>query len=151
MNSTVDESITCAAPLTVIPVIEEQLEISKRVVETGVVRITKHVDERRQIIDEPLTRDDVEVVRVRVDRVVDQPVAVRTEGDLTIISVHEEVTLVTKQLVVTEEIHIRKKTSEFRLPIDVGLRRESISIEETSSDARLDSKSASDRQLDAQR
>lgn len=117
-------------PIVTIPIIEEQLEISKRVVDTGGVRLIKRVEEREQTVDEPLQVDAVEIVRVPINRAVDQPVAVRTEGELTIISVHEEVTLITKQLIVTEEIHIRKKSTTIHRPIDVNLRRETIAIED---------------------
>ena len=62
---------------TVIPVIEEELDVQKRVVETGKVRVTKEVHERETVVDEPLFHDEVEVERVLIDRVVDAPVPVR--------------------------------------------------------------------------
>ena len=42
----------------VIPVIREELEVGKRVVETGKgVRVTKTVSEREGVVDEPLVRE----------------------------------------------------------------------------------------------
>jgi stress response protein YsnF len=43
----------------------EELKVDKREVETEIgVRITKSVSEREEIIDEPLTKDEVVVERV---------------------------------------------------------------------------------------
>ena len=41
---------------TVIPLLEETVSVSKRMVETGKVRITKTVRETQEIVDEPLLR-----------------------------------------------------------------------------------------------
>lgn len=53
----------------------------------------------------------VEVTRVRVDREVDEAPRVRQEGDVTIISLVEEVLVVTKRLFLREEIHVRRSAS----------------------------------------
>src|ERR671936_812567 len=45
----------------VVPVLVEELEVQKRAVETGKVRITKVVHERETIVDEPLWRDHVAI------------------------------------------------------------------------------------------
>ena len=63
----------------VVPVLAEELEVQTRVVETGKVRITKVVHEREAHVDEPLWREEVEVTRVPMQRVVDGPVPVREE------------------------------------------------------------------------
>jgi hypothetical protein len=63
----------------VVPVIVEELEVQKWTVETGKVRIIKVVHERKTIVDEPFFRDEVEVERVLIDRVVDAPVPVRKQ------------------------------------------------------------------------
>jgi hypothetical protein len=65
----------------VVPVIVEELEVQKRIVETGKVRITKVVHEREIIVDEPFFRDEVEVECVLIDRVVDAPVPVQYEDN----------------------------------------------------------------------
>jgi len=48
----------------VVPVLMEELEVQKRVVETGTVRLTKVVHERETLVDEPLFREEVEVTHV---------------------------------------------------------------------------------------
>src|SRR5207302_886922 len=55
----------------VVPVLMEELEVQKRPVETGKVRMTKVVHERETIVDEPLWHDNVAVTRVPMQRVVD--------------------------------------------------------------------------------
>ncbi len=112
-----------------VPVVEERLNVSKRVRETGRVRITKHVETRQEIVDEPLLREEVEVERVPVDRYVDAPVPVRSEGDTTIVPVLEEVLVVEKRLLLKEELHITKRRTERRQPQDVTLRSERVEVE----------------------
>jgi len=117
------------ADTTVIPVIEEELDVQKRVVETGKVRVTKGVHEYETLVDEPLFRDEVEVERVRIDRVVDGPLPVRYEDDAMIVPIMEEVLVVEKRLVLKEELHIRKRRVEMHQPQQVTLRREEVRVE----------------------
>jgi uncharacterized protein (TIGR02271 family) len=123
-----------AGKTTVIPVIEEELDVQKRVVETGKVRVTKEVYERETLVDEPLFRDEVEVERVLIDRVVDGPVPVRYEADTMIVPIMEEVLVVEKRLVLKEELHIRKRRVETHRPQQVTLRREEVRVERLESE-----------------
>ena len=118
-----------AAKTTVIPVIEEELDVQKRVVETGKVRVTKGVHEHKTLVDEPLFRDEVEVERVLIDRVVDGPVPVRYEDDTMIVPIMEEVLVIEKRLVLKEELRIRKRRVETHQPQQVTLHREEAHIE----------------------
>jgi uncharacterized protein (TIGR02271 family) len=113
----------------VVPVLVEELEVQKRLVETGKVRITKVVHERETIVDEPLWRDNVAVSRVPMQRVVDGPVPVREEHGTTIISVVEEVLVVEKRWMLREEIHIRKQRTETHQPQRITLRSEEVQVE----------------------
>lgn len=112
-----------------IPVVEEYVEVDKRIVETGRVRIGKTVEERVEDIDLPLQQDEVDIQRIAVNRVVDAPVQSRQEGDTLIVPVHEEVLV--RQLVLTEELHITKRTRQIHEPEQVVLRRERVSVEHT--------------------
>jgi uncharacterized protein (TIGR02271 family) len=113
----------------VVPVIVEELEVQKRIVETGKVRITKVVHKRETIVDEPFLRDEVEVERVLIDRVVDGPVPVRYEDDTMIVPIMEEVLVVEKRLVLKEELYIRKRRVEMHRPQQVMLRSEEARVE----------------------
>ena len=113
----------------VVPVLVEELEVQKRPVETGKVRITKVVHERETTVDEPLWHDTVAITRVSIQRVVDGPVPVREENGTTIISVVEEVLVVTKRWMLREEIHIRQHRIETHQPQRITLRSEDVQVE----------------------
>jgi uncharacterized protein (TIGR02271 family) len=113
----------------VVPVVAEQLDVQKRRVETGGVRVKKIVREREEIIDEPLIREEVHVKRVPINRVVEGPVPVRHVGNTMIISLLEEVLVVEKRLMLKEELHITKDEVETYKPQRVVLRSEEATIE----------------------
>src|SRR4051794_8384239 len=52
----------------ILPVIEEEIKVGKRTVESGRVVINKRVEERQEIIDEPLLREEVLIRRVAINR-----------------------------------------------------------------------------------
>jgi uncharacterized protein (TIGR02271 family) len=113
----------------VVPVAQEVLDVQKRWVEGGRVRITKVVNRREEVIDEPLLREEVEVERVAIDRVVEGPMAIRHEGDVMIVPVLEEILVVEKRLVLKEELHIRRRRLEESRPQTVVLRSEEVTVE----------------------
>jgi len=113
----------------VIPVIAEELEVQKQVVETRKVRISKVTHENETVVDEPLFRDEVEVERVLVNRPVEEPLTVRYEDDTMIVPIMEEVLVVQKQLMLKEELRIRKRHVETHQPQQATLRREEAHIE----------------------
>jgi uncharacterized protein (TIGR02271 family) len=114
---------------TVVPVLVEELEVQKRVVETGKVRLTKVVHERETTVDEPLVREHVAISRVPMQRVVEGPIPMREEQGTTIISVVEEVLVVEKRWMLREEIHIRKRRTETHQPQPITLRSEEVQVE----------------------
>jgi uncharacterized protein (TIGR02271 family) len=123
-----EHSMPQGKPL-VVPVLVEELDVQKRLVETGKVRITKVVHERETLVDEPLFHDKVAITRVPIQRVVDGPVPVREENGTTIISIVEEVLVVEKRLMLREEIHIRKQRIETHQPQRITLRSEEVRVE----------------------
>lgn len=113
----------------VVPVIEEVLDITRERVEVGRIRVHKRVHERTELVDEPLLRDAVTVTHIPINRVIDQPIDIRQEGDTLIVPVLEEVLVVEKRLMLVEEVHITRRTNETRQPQEVTLRRENVEIE----------------------
>jgi uncharacterized protein (TIGR02271 family) len=93
-------------------VAREELEIGKRVVETGRVRIRKLVQAHEECVDEPLMHEEIEVQRIPVDREIQEPVQVRRDGDLLVVPVVEERLVVQKRLVLVEELHIRRRVRQ---------------------------------------
>ncbi len=122
-------SLTVTGETVRIPILEERLNVSKRVRETGRVRIKKLVETHEEMVDEPLLREDVEIQRVPVGRYVDEPLGVRREGDTTIIPVLEEVLVVEKRLLLKEELHVTKRRTEVREPQRIALRKEHVEVE----------------------
>ena len=114
------------------PLVEERLVTSKREVETGRVRVQTLVDERETLVREQLSRAEVEVERVPVQREVAEVPAVREEGDTTIIPIVQEVLVVHKKLVVTEELRIRRRrvVEEHVEPVTLRSQRAVIEREE---------------------
>jgi len=119
----------------VVPVIEEEVKVGKRVVESGRVQITKHIEQREQIVDEPLLRDEVEIKRVPINRPIDRVIEPRQVGDELIIPVMEEVLVVRKQLILKEELHVRRTQKQTRRPQRVTLRAERAEIKRLNSSA----------------
>jgi len=121
----------------VIPVIEEELATGTRAVKTGAVRIDKHVQKRVRRISAPLVHEDIEVRRVPVNREVTEPPRVRRRGDTVIVPVVEEEMVVTKRLVLKEEIHIVKRRTKERVVKEVELERERAEIHRLDASGRV--------------
>ncbi len=114
-----------------VPIHEERLVPGKRPVELGEIRVHKRVESKQDVIRQPLTRDEVEIERVRVSRPADGPMTPREEGEWLIVPVVEEVLVVQKRLMVTEEIRIRRHSVVEEQEIRDTVRREVVEVEDT--------------------
>jgi uncharacterized protein (TIGR02271 family) len=112
-----------------IPIVEERATIEKQVVPTGRVRITSRVEERLEVLRDELIAQTVAVERVAMNREVDAPPDIRTEGDVLIIPVVEQRLVVEKRWVVTEELHVRRREHTEAVEIPVELRSTNVSVE----------------------
>lgn len=113
----------------VLPVIEEELQVGKRLVERGALRVHKHVGEREEVVRELLSQETIEVERVPINRVVEAAEGVREDGDTVIIPVYEEMAVVEKRLVLKEEVRLHVRRSQREWKDRVTLRREEIDID----------------------
>ena len=113
----------------VIPLVEERAVILKRKKLTGGLRVRTVVRESEEVIDQPLTTDNIEVERVPLDRWVEAPVPTRQEGETTIITLLEEVVVVEKRLRATEEVRITRRRTTRQAAQHVTLRREEAVVE----------------------
>ena len=112
----------------VIPVVEEQAQIGKQVVESGRVRISKNVQEQEELVNLTLTHEEHRVERVPVNEYVETPPPpVRYEGDTMIIPVLREVVQV--RLLVVEELHITNKQVQTQVNQPVTLLKEEVNVE----------------------
>lgn len=117
-----------------IPLIEEQLVLEKRVVETGKVRLHKTVQEFEQQLDEPLAVNTFDIERVILNQVVESAPDIRQEGDTTIYPLVEERLVLSRQLVLKEEVRVTRRLSERRDTQVVTLRRDHLTVERQSSE-----------------
>ena len=113
----------------VIPVTEEELRLYKREVTTGKVRVRTTVDVETELVKATLDGETVEVTRVPVDRIVDHAPEIRTENDVTIIPILEEVLVVEKRLILKEELHVHKRRTTEDVETPVELRKQRAVIE----------------------
>ena len=111
-----------------IPIIEEELKISKRIVPTAHVRIQKSVNTYDVQLDEPLAISSVRIQKVSLGHVVDAAPTVRNEGNTVIYPVLEERLVITKELVLVEEIRVTNEFSELRDTQVVSMRREHLDV-----------------------
>jgi uncharacterized protein (TIGR02271 family) len=118
-----------AAERIVLPVVAEELQVAKRTVETGIVRVRKLVREHEETVDQPLTREEVQIERVPIGRLVEQPTAPRNEGDTLVIPVFEEVLVVEKRVMLKEEVRVTWQRTEERGRQQVTLRSEEVVVE----------------------
>ena len=121
----------------VIPVLEETLEVSKRSVTTGRVRVSTHTETHEESAEVELDRTAVDVVRVPVGRIVDEMPKVRNEGNTTIVPVVEERLVVVKQFFLKEELHIRQAVTRETVRQNVELRRQRVVIEHLDADGHV--------------
>ncbi len=115
--------------LIVLPVTQEELQVHKRQVDAGGVRVTTHVEREERLVDEPGYVEEIEVTRTPLNQVVESAPEPRHEGDDLVIPILEEVLVVEKRLVVKEELRISKRRREIRNPQRVTLRRLDAAVE----------------------
>lgn len=108
----------------VVPVVSEDVHADAVPVETGGVRVVKRVESHDEILQQELRKGRAEVRRIKTDRVVDGPLPAQRVGNTLIIPVVSEVLRVTKEWVVTEEIHITQLEERENFEQTVPVRRE---------------------------
>lgn len=121
-----------------IPVIEENLEVGKRTVETGGVRV------RSQIVEKPveetlrLREEHVIVNRRPVDRAVtDADMNNLQEGEFEITE-RAEKAVVGKQARVVEEVEVGKKVTDHEETVRDTVRKTEVEVEEIDTDVDVD-------------
>ena len=130
-SNTVDVDTSSVDRETVIPIFEEELSVAKRVVETAHVQVSRITHRHEKMVDELLQHEKVEVERIPIDRAIETMPSIREEGGVTIIPVVEEVLRVERQLVLKEEVRIRRIRQTERYQESVTLRRQEAQISRT--------------------
>lgn len=115
-----------------IPLLAEQLNVSKRIVDTGKgVRVHKTVEERAELVDLPLLHDELLIEHIAIGTLINDDAipTTRYEGETMIVPVLEEVLLVHKQLRLKEEIRITRQQRERHAPQTILLKTETATVE----------------------
>ncbi|HEX8251184.1 MAG TPA: YsnF/AvaK domain-containing protein [Pyrinomonadaceae bacterium] len=120
---------------TSIPVIEEQLQVGKQIVQREGARLRSRIVEKPVEANLRLREEHIVVNRRAVDReVTDTDLSNFREGEL-VITEHAEVPVVGKQARVVEEIVIGKNVTEHVETVHETIRRNEVEIAEINSDA----------------
>ncbi len=120
-----------------LPLLQEELRVDKRSVATGKVRVRSVVDTVEEIARAALTEEHVEVTRVPMDREVETAPPVRTDGDVTIVPILEEVVVVENRLVHKEELHIRRTVTHQNVEVPVTLRKQRAVVERLTANGQI--------------
>jgi uncharacterized protein (TIGR02271 family) len=113
----------------ILPLIEEQLHVERRQVPAGKVRVHTKLEVTNELVSQELKSERVTVSRVPINRYVEAPPQVRTEGDVTIIPILEEVLIVEKKLLLREEIHLQRTTITETVTETVPVRKQRAVVE----------------------
>ncbi len=125
-----------------LPVIEEQINVGKRVVQRGGVRVHTRVTERPVEGSVNLREENVTVDRRPVDRnATDADFAAIKEGDFTV-TTKAEVPVVGKEARVVEEVVVGKNVTQREETIRDSVKRTDVDVVETDVDTNTQSKKA---------
>ena len=123
----------------VIPIIEEELQVGKREVETGAVKVHSRVTETPVEEQVTLREEHVKVERHPVNRPVnDTDLANFKEGEINVTTRGEEA-VVGKQARVVEEVEIGKNVTEHAETVRETVRRTDVEVEEIDNNTTRDS------------
>lgn len=116
---------------TVIPIVEEQLEIGKREVEGGGVRVNTHVEQVPVNEQVTLREEEVHVERRRVNQPLDAATAGTAfqEGTFEVTETDEQA-VVSKEARVVEEVVVSKDVQQRTENVQDTVRRTDVDVEE---------------------
>jgi len=123
--------VVASETLDVVPVIQEQILVGKRLVETATVEVTKTVTEGPEPVHVVVAHDETHVERVPVNRFVENAPEIRYDGDTMIIPVLKEVAVVEKKLMLVEELHVTKRAVQTQETEYITVRREHLEVKRT--------------------
>lgn len=133
MGVPVAERIEDTAGELTLPLVQEDLVVGKRRVETGRVRVSIGTETEERVVRETLRSERTELERVPVGRELadgEPAPSIRQEPDGTVVvPVLEEVLVVERRLVLKEEIRMRLVAVDEAVEQPVAVRRQRATIE----------------------
>jgi uncharacterized protein (TIGR02271 family) len=109
---------------------EEQLAVRKELELSGHVRVRKEVEDVPRRLEADTYREEVTVEHVPIGRVVQERQPPRDEDGLYIMPIYEEQLVLVKQLILKEEIRIRRRGATERRLFEDTVRRERLVVED---------------------
>lgn len=106
-----------------VPLVEEQLSVRRKQVETDRVRVRTVVETEDVLVESLLQVGRLDVTRVAVDREVSEAPEPYRDGDVLVIPIVEERLVVEKRLFVVEELRVASSSQEEAISVPVSLRR----------------------------
>ena len=135
-----------------IEVVEENMQVGKREVETGGVRVRSRVVERPVEEKVRLRTEHVNVERKPVDRpATEADLANLKDGETVEMTEHAESVVANKEARVTEEIHLDKDVEEHEEVVKDTVRSTEVDVEETAAERRDALEKDRDRTTDRDR
>ena len=128
MNKEPDDNLKTDTADTVLALAEERLNVSRRQVTEGRIRVTRSTSEHVETVNMLLKHQSAEVKRVAKSEYVDVIPPIREEEGVTIVPVVEEVIETVRKLVLREEVHIRTMSRQVPYEENVTLRKQTIEI-----------------------
>jgi len=112
---------------------EEELRAGVREREAGQVNVKKSVRTEREVVRVPKRREEVAIERVPVDgeaREASTATVTDIGEDEVVVQVFEEEVVVSKKIVLKEEIRIRKRVAWDEEAVEVALRKEEVEVDD---------------------
>lgn len=114
-----------------IPLAAERLRIDKRVVDLGELRIHKRVETVEEVQRVSVTHDELTIEHVPMnDQPLDAPLEPRIDNGQLIIPVMKEVLVISRQLVLVEEVRVGKRYVSEEHEVREPLRQERVEVED---------------------
>jgi uncharacterized protein (TIGR02271 family) len=114
---------------------EEELRAGVREQEAGQVNVKKSVRTEREVVRVPRRREEVDIERVAVEgeaRKASGATEANIGEDEVVVQVFEEEVVVTKRVVLKEEIRLRKRVAWDEETVEVDLRKEEVEVDDQS-------------------
>ena len=108
---------------------EERVDVGTEQVETGRVRLRKHVVTDQETVTVPVEREEYEIVREPADAT-DLGAGDRLEDDEAEVVLHEERPVVDKDVVATERVGLEKQTVTDEQQVVTDVSREEVDVDE---------------------
>ena len=114
---------------------EEELRAGVRERAAGQVNVKKSVRTEREVVRVPRRREEVDIERVSIEGEA-REVSTATEAyigeDEVVVQVFEEEVVVSKRVVLKEEIRLRKRVAWDEEVVEVDLRKEEVEVDDQS-------------------